>query len=105
MDKMRLRVANGVDTGRLFSASIRGGERGFVDCMALETFSNDVFPCVKCLGSFCVVAEPCFPVLGVSESFGRVREWLNGARVNWEVSPALRAGDCKLPKYVWIEEI
>ena len=57
MKKLKLRIANNVDTSRVFSASLRGGERGEGDCMALETHSNDVVPCVKTLMNFTVICE------------------------------------------------
>lgn len=42
--KLRLRVTEGVSVLRTFSASIKGGARGYPDCCALETFSNEVYP-------------------------------------------------------------
>ena len=57
MKKLKLRIANNVDTSRVFSASLRGGERGEGDCIALETHSNDVVPCVKTLINFTVICE------------------------------------------------
>ena len=57
MKKLKLRIANNVDTSRVFSASLKGGERGEGDCMALETHSNDVVPCVKTLMNFTVICE------------------------------------------------
>ena len=57
MKKMRIRAANDVDTTRTFSASIRGGVRGYDDAMAIEAHSNDVFPCVKTLVGFSVIVE------------------------------------------------
>ena len=57
MKKLKLRIANNVDTSRVFSASLRGGERGEGDCMALEPHSNDVVPCVKTLMNFTVICE------------------------------------------------
>ena len=57
MKKLKLRIANNVDTSRVFSASLRGGERGEGDCVALETHSNDVVPCVKTLMNFTVICE------------------------------------------------
>ena len=57
MKKLKLRIANNVDTSRVFSASLRGGKRGEGDCVALETHSNDVVPCVKTLMNFTVICE------------------------------------------------
>ena len=57
MKKLKLRIANNVDTSRVFSASLKGGVRSEGDCMALETHSNDVVPCVKTLMSFTVICE------------------------------------------------
>lgn len=36
----------------------RGGVRSEGDCIALETHSNDVVPCVKTLMNFTVICEP-----------------------------------------------
>lgn len=55
MKKLRLRIANNVDIGRWFSASIRGGTRGYSDACAIETHSNTEFPTVKTMGGFMVV--------------------------------------------------
>ena len=57
MKQLKLRIANNVDTSRVFSASLRGGVRGEGDCMALETHSNDVVPCVKTLMNWIVICE------------------------------------------------
>ena len=54
---MRLRHSNGVDLTRTFSAKILGGGRGFVDDTALESFSNDLSPCIKTLVGFTVIVE------------------------------------------------
>jgi hypothetical protein len=35
----------------------QGGVRGFGDAMALETFSNDITPTIKCLQSFTLLVE------------------------------------------------
>lgn len=56
MKKIRLRHSNNVDLTQTFSASIRGGVRGFTDAMALETHSNDIYPTVKTV-NFCVIVE------------------------------------------------
>ena len=58
MKKLKLRIANNVDTSRVFSASLKGGVRGEGDCMALETHSNNVVPCVKTLMNWIVICEP-----------------------------------------------
>ena len=57
MRKMRFRISNDVDAGRTFSASIRGGCRGYDDAMAIEAHSNDVCPTVKTLTGFTVIVE------------------------------------------------
>ena len=49
--KIKIRHTNGTDLTRLFSAKILGGSRGFDDnTLALETFSNDFTPTIKCRG-------------------------------------------------------
>lgn len=58
MKKLRLRISNNVDVSQIFSASIRGGVRGYEDACAVESHSNDVFPTIKCLGNFTVIVEP-----------------------------------------------
>lgn len=58
MKKMRIRMTEGVDETRLFSASIRGGARGFADAVAIESHSNDVSPTIKALTGFTVIVEP-----------------------------------------------
>lgn len=55
MKKLRLRIANNVDIGRTFTASIKGGTRGYSDACAIETHSNTEFPTVKTMGGFMVV--------------------------------------------------
>lgn len=58
MKKIRIRHTNGTDTTRLFSAKILGGSRGFdEDTLALETFSNDFTPTIKCLQGFTLIVE------------------------------------------------
>ena len=57
MKKLKLRISNGVDVTRTFSASIRGGGRGFSDACALESHSNDVFPTIKTIEGFTVIVE------------------------------------------------
>lgn len=58
MKKLRLRIANEVDVNKVFSASIRGGVRGFHDACAIESHSNDVVPTIKTLVGFTVIVEP-----------------------------------------------
>ena len=58
MKKLRLRIANDVDICRVFSASIRGGQRGYDDACAVETHSNDVSPTIKTVEGFTVIVEP-----------------------------------------------
>lgn len=58
MKKLRLRIANNIDYNRVFSASIRGGIRGYEDACAVESHSNDVCPTIKCFGDFTVIVEP-----------------------------------------------
>ena len=43
--------------GRTFSASVRGGKRGYADACAVETFSNDIAPCIKTIEGFTVIVE------------------------------------------------
>lgn len=57
MKKLRLRIANNVDCSRLFSASIRGGQRGYDDACAVETHSNDIAPTIKTVEGFTVIVE------------------------------------------------
>lgn len=57
MKKIRIRHTNGTDLNRTFSAKILGGDRGFTDAVALETFSNDFTPTIKCLQGFTLVVE------------------------------------------------
>lgn len=57
MKKIRIRHTNGTDINRMFSANILGGGRGFADALALETFSNDFTPTIKCLQGFTVIVE------------------------------------------------
>jgi hypothetical protein len=53
--KIRIRHTNGTD---LFSAKILGGSRGFDEnTLALETFSNDFTPTIKCLQGFTLIVE------------------------------------------------
>ena len=56
--KIKIRHTNGTDLTRLFSAKILGGSRGFDDnTLALETFSNDFTPTIKCLQGFTLIVE------------------------------------------------
>lgn len=57
MKKIRIRHTNGTDLSRMFSAKILGGGRGFADAVALETFSNDFSPTIKCVQGFTVIVE------------------------------------------------
>lgn len=57
MKKLRLRISNGVDVTRTFSASIRGGARGYEDACAVESHSNDVSPTIKTIEGFTVIVE------------------------------------------------
>lgn len=56
--KLKLRIANNVDVNRTFSASLRGGVRGYADAVAVEAHSNDVCPCIKTVNNFTVIVEP-----------------------------------------------
>lgn len=58
MKKLRLRIANNVDVTHPFSATIRGGVRGFVDACSVDSHSNDVFPTIKTFESFTVIVFP-----------------------------------------------
>ena len=57
MKKIRFRHSNGVDLTATFSAKILGGGRGFIDACAMESFSNDVSPCIKTMQGFVVIIE------------------------------------------------
>ena len=57
MKMIRIRHTNGIDLDRLFSARLMGGVRGFGDAFALETFSNDLSPCIKCMQNFTLIVE------------------------------------------------
>lgn len=54
---IRLRHANGVDMTQTFSANLLGGPRSFGDANALETFSNDVTPTIRCIHGFILIVE------------------------------------------------
>lgn len=55
---LKLRIANNTDTSCLFSASLRGGVRGFADAVAVESHSNNICPCIKTVSGFVVIVEP-----------------------------------------------
>lgn len=56
--KIKIRHTNGTDLTRLFSAKILCGSRGFDEnTLALETFSNDFTPTIKCLQGFTLIVE------------------------------------------------
>ena len=55
---IRLRHCNGVDLTRTFSAHLCGGGRGFGnDTNALESYSNELAPCIKTLIGFTLIVE------------------------------------------------
>ncbi len=57
MKQIELRRSNPeVNLNQVFSASIRGGSRGFGEIMAMEPFSNDVFPTLRTLTNFNVTS-------------------------------------------------
>ena len=56
--KLKLRIANNVNVTRTFSASLRGGVRGYADAVAVEAHSNEVCPCIKTVNGFTVIVEP-----------------------------------------------
>ena len=59
MKKLRLRISNGVDVNNnVYSATIKGGSRGFCDALALETYSNDVAPTILTIESFTLIVLP-----------------------------------------------
>ena len=57
MKKIKFRHSNGVDLNSTFSAKILGSSRGFGDKCAMESFSNDVTPTIKCVMGFTVLVE------------------------------------------------
>jgi hypothetical protein len=57
MKRIRIRHTNGTDLNRVFSAKLLGGGRGFDDAVALETFSNEFTPTIKCLYGFTLIVE------------------------------------------------
>ena len=54
---IKIRHVNGVDMTRTFSAHLCGGSRGFDDANALESYSNDITPCIKTLIGFVLLVE------------------------------------------------
>lgn len=57
MKKIKLRKVNNVDISKTFSAHLCGGSRGYEDACALESYSNDLSPCVKTLIGFVLIVE------------------------------------------------
>ena len=57
MKPIRIRHTNDTDLSRTFSAKILGGSRGFEDACAMETFSNDFTPTLKCMSGFTLIVE------------------------------------------------
>lgn len=57
MKKIRIRHTNGTDLTQTFSAKLMGGSRGFSDAIAMETFSNDMTPTIKCVSGFTLIVE------------------------------------------------
>lgn len=51
-----IRGSNGVSIGKVFSASLKGGCRGFIGAVAAETFSNIMSPAVRTMMNFTVVS-------------------------------------------------
>lgn len=57
--KIGLRIANNVDTTKVFSAKLCGGGRGIDhETMALESHSNDVCPTIRTITNFVLICEP-----------------------------------------------
>lgn len=54
---IRLRHVNSVNLTKTFSAHLCGGSRGFDDANALESYSNDITPCIKTLIGFLLIVE------------------------------------------------
>ena len=54
---IKIRHVNGVDMTRTFSAHLCGGSRGYDDANALESYSNDITPCIKTLIGFVLLVE------------------------------------------------
>lgn len=57
MKAIRIRKVNDVNLTRLFSAHLCGGGRGYTDALALESYSNDIFPTVKTVIGFTFIVE------------------------------------------------
>lgn len=57
MKPIKIRNSNHVDLHRTFVGQLHGGSRGFADAMALETFSNDLSPCIKTMDGFTLIIE------------------------------------------------
>lgn len=59
MKQIRIRHsnANNVDIRKLFSAHLCGGVRGFENALALESYSNTIFPTIKATIGFTVIVE------------------------------------------------
>jgi len=57
MKDIRLRHTNRIDLSKTYSASLRGGVRGFPDAMALEPHSNEVTPTIKTITGFIVIVQ------------------------------------------------
>lgn len=54
---IRIRRVNGVNLNKTFTAHLCGGGRGYEDANALESYSNDLAPCVKTLMGFVLLVE------------------------------------------------
>lgn len=54
---IKIRHVNNVDITKTFSAHLCGGSRGFDDANALESYSNDIAPCVKTIIGFVLLVE------------------------------------------------
>ena len=57
MKKIRIRHTNNTDIRKTFSAKLLGGGREFEDALAMETFSNDFTPTIKCVQGFTLIVE------------------------------------------------
>lgn len=54
---IRIRRVNDVNLGKTFSAHLCGGSRGFDDAVALESYSNELVPTIKCIMGFILIVE------------------------------------------------
>lgn len=54
---IKIRHVNNVDITKTFSAHLCGGSRGFDDANALESYSNDITPCIKTMIGFILLVE------------------------------------------------